>query len=169
MNQLLLRGCVLKNTDYVYGVVVYTGHESKVMLNSKEAPSKTSNVLRRMNKMLYTVFAFQALVCLTFAAGSVSWQSQNSDDHSYLEIDDVAGHTYIIQTLTFYVAYSHLIPISLYVALEVVKLILAYLIGQDLEMYYAEDDRPTSCRTSDLVEELGQVEFIFSDKTGTLT
>ena len=79
------------------------------------------------------------------------------------------GHTYIVQTLTFYVAYSHLIPISLYVALEVVKLALAYLIGQDLEMYYAEDDRPTSCRTSDLVEELGQVELIFSDKTGTLT
>jgi len=36
-------------------------------------------------------------------------------------------------------------------------------------MYYEEDDKPAACRTSDLIEELGQVEFIFSDKTGTLT
>lgn len=67
------------------------------------------------------------------------------------------------------VAYSHLIPISLYVAMEVVKLCLAYLIGQDLQMYYEPNDVPAVCRVSDLIEELGQVEFIFSDKTGTLT
>jgi phospholipid-transporting ATPase len=62
-----------------------------------------------------------------------------------------------------------MIPISLYVALEIVKLALAYLVASDVEMYYAEDDKPAMCRTSDLIEELGQVEFIFSDKTGTLT
>jgi|Transcript_9540 phospholipid-transporting ATPase len=71
--------------------------------------------------------------------------------------------------MIFWVAYSHLIPISLYVALEILKIILAYLIGQDLEIYYEKEDKPTLCRTSDLVEEIGQVEFVFSDKTGTLT
>lgn len=58
LNQLLLRGCVLRNTDHVYGVVVYTGHETKIMLNSKAPPSKVSNVLRKMNKILYSVFFF---------------------------------------------------------------------------------------------------------------
>mmetsp|Transcript_19415 Transcript_19415/g.3173 ORF Transcript_19415/g.3173 Transcript_19415/m.3173 type:complete len:119 (+) Transcript_19415:220-576(+) len=58
LNQLLLRGCVLRNTDFVYGVVVYTGHETKIMLNSKSPPSKVSNVLRKMNKILYSVFFF---------------------------------------------------------------------------------------------------------------
>jgi phospholipid-transporting ATPase len=62
-----------------------------------------------------------------------------------------------------------MIPISLYVALEIVKLALAYLLKNDVEMYYEPDDKPAACRTSDLIEELGQVEFIFSDKTGTLT
>ncbi len=75
------------------------------------------------------VFAFQAIICFTFAAASVSWQSANAEDHTYLDEDKPAGETYIIQLLTFYVAYSHLIPISLYVALEVVKMALAYLIG----------------------------------------
>jgi phospholipid-transporting ATPase len=48
-----------------------------------------------------------------------------------------------------------MIPISLYVALEIVKLALAYLVASDIEMYYEEDDKPAACRTSDLIEELG--------------
>lgn len=40
---------------------------------------------------------------------------------------------------------------------------------QDLGMYYEEEDRPMLVRNSDLIEELGQIEFVFSDKTGTLT
>ena len=53
--------------------------------------------------------------------------------------------------------------------LEFVRLINAYLIDQDLDIYYDVNDTRTSARTSSLVEELGQVDFIFSDKTGTLT
>ena len=170
MTQLLLRGCVLKNSGWVFGVVIYTGHETKSMLNSKEAPSKMSHVLRLMNRMLYTVFLFQVSLCLLFAGLSVNWKNNNASKHDYLNIGtEPDEEIYFIQVLTFLVAYSHLIPISLYVALEVVKLALAYLIAQDLEMYYELDNRPASCRTSDLVEELGQVSFIFSDKTGTLT
>jgi len=78
------------------------------------------------------------------------------DDHTYLDLDsDPGAGTFIIRVLTFLVAYSHFIPISLYVALEIVKLALAYLVMQDLEMYYEPDDRPTHVRTSDLIEELG--------------
>lgn len=66
-------------------------------------------------------------------------------------------------------AYSHLIPISLYVALEVFKLMLSYLMRWDDEMYYRPLDKRPNIKTSDLIEELGQVEIIFSDKTGTLT
>ncbi|CDW89464.1 p-type atpase [Stylonychia lemnae] len=71
--------------------------------------------------------------------------------------------------LTFWVAYSHLIPISLYVIIEMLKLTQAYLIGKDLKMYDIETEQFGICRNSDLIEELGQVDFIFSDKTGTLT
>jgi magnesium-transporting ATPase (P-type) len=129
LNQLLLRGCILKNTDWIYGVVAYTGHETKVVLNSKEAPSKVSNVMRKMNKMLYSVFVFQAIICLTFAASSIAWQKDEAENHNYLDLTAEPGaDLYFIRALTFLVAYSHLIPISLYVALEVVKLALAYLI-----------------------------------------
>lgn len=53
--------------------------------------------------------------------------------------------------------------------MEVVKFQQAQLINSDLDMYYAHNDTPALCRTSSLVEELGQIEYVFSDKTGTLT
>lgn len=67
------------------------------------------------------------------------------------------------------VAYSQIIPISLYVALEIVKLMHAYLIAHDPELFYHPANKPPTVKNSDLIEELGQVEMIFSDKTGTLT
>jgi phospholipid-transporting ATPase len=168
MKQLLLRGCSLQNTEFIFGVVIYTGHDTKIMLNSKKAPSKSSNVLRKMNKILYSVFAFQLFLCLLLAGLSIEWMDQEVDRHPYLDLSDGdKGLAYFIQVLTFLVAYSHLIPISLYVALEVLKLGQAFLISQDLSMFF--NDKPAACRSSDLVEELGQVEFVFSDKTGTLT
>ncbi len=75
---------------------------------------------------------------------------------------------FFIKYLTYWVAYSHLIPISLYVVLEMVKLAQANLIGKDVNIYDTETGF-SLCRNSDLIEEMGQVQFIFSDKTGTLT
>jgi len=65
--------------------------------------------------------------------------------------------------------YSNLVPISLFVTIEIVKYFQAFLINSDLDIYYDKTDTPATCRTSSLVEELGQIEYIFSDKTGTLT
>lgn len=83
--------------------------------------------------------------------------------------DDVGFGTFIVRCFVFLVAYSHLIPISLYVTLEILKLMQATFIKSDRDCYYAPLQKPANVKTSDLVEELGQVEFIFSDKTGTLT
>jgi phospholipid-transporting ATPase len=53
--------------------------------------------------------------------------------------------------------------------MEVVKFQQSILINSDLDMYHPATDTPALCRTSSLVEELGQIEYVFSDKTGTLT
>ena len=62
-----------------------------------------------------------------------------------------------------------MIPISLYVIIEILKLGQASYINKDVEMYDEETESFAKCRNSDLIEELGQVEMVFSDKTGTLT
>ena len=126
--------------------------------------------MRMMNKMLYSVFIFQMALIVLFAILSVIWTGNNAERHGYLDLIKEPGFgTFFLQFLTYWVAYSHLIPISLYVVLELVKLAQAYLIKKDVVMYDKEVNAFAQCRNSDLIEEMGQVEFIFSDKTGTLT
>ena len=166
---MLLRGCKLRNTEWCFGIVVYTGPESKIMMNAKKPPTKVSNVQRKMNKMLYSVFAFQLILILVYAILSVFWIKSKSSKHTYLGLSGDPGFTdFIVQYLTYWVAYSHLIPISLYVVLEMIKLGQSKLIQRDLQIYDPETGY-SMCRNCDLIEEMGQVEFIFSDKTGTLT
>ncbi|CAI2370023.1 unnamed protein product [Moneuplotes crassus] len=171
INNILLRGCLLRNTEFVLGVVVYMGKETKIMKNAKKAPRKVSNLMKMMNYMLYTVFIFQLLIISIFATISVIWISEAGKKYDYLDMTDksVGIGTWFIQLLTYWVAYSHMIPISLYVIIEVLKLVQSYLVKWDDQMYDKETDQFAECRNSDLVEELGQIDFIFSDKTGTLT
>jgi phospholipid-translocating P-type ATPase (flippase) len=70
---------------------------------------------------------------------------------------------------TFFILYCFLIPISLYVTIEIVNLLQAYLITSDREMYDPVSDTPAIARSSNLCQELGQIQYVFSDKTGTLT
>ena len=125
--------------------------------------------MKMMNKMLYTVFAFQIVLLFIFSSLSVIWTGNHAEDDTYLDLDISGGFgQFIIQMLTYWVAYSHLIPISLYVVLEIIKLAQSIFINSDMRIYDKETGY-SKCRNSDLIEELGQIEFIFSDKTGTLT
>jgi len=127
--------------------------------------------MKLMNLMLYTVFSFQLFIIILMSSMSISWRAQNPKAPNYLQIAGSANiGTWFKQLLVFWVAYSHMIPISLYVIIEVLKINQSLLINKDVKMYdEAGDKKFANCKNSDLIEELGQVEFIFSDKTGTLT
>ncbi|CAN8006882.1 unnamed protein product, partial [Ixodes hexagonus] len=88
---------------------------------------------------------------------------------SYFFADLSSNSNFGFNFLTFIILYNNLIPISLQVTLEMVRFIQASFINMDTEMYHEETDTPAMARTSNLNEELGQVKYIFSDKTGTLT
>ncbi|KAF8448709.1 hypothetical protein L210DRAFT_3387838 [Boletus edulis BED1] len=171
-DQMLLRGAQLRNTPWIYGVVVFTGHETKLMRNATAAPIKRTAVEKQVN--VHIIFLFGFLLALsvgsTVGASIHSWFLSSSQWYLF-ESSTLAGRakTFAEDILTFIILYNNLIPISLIVTMEVVKFQQAALINSDLDMYYARTDTPALCRTSSLVEELGQIEFIFSDKTGTLT
>jgi len=82
-----------------------------------------------------------------------------------------AGST-VIALLIFFsyaIVLNTVVPISLYVSVEVIRLAQSFLINWDQQMYYEKSQTPAKARTTTLNEELGQIEYIFSDKTGTLT
>lgn len=66
-------------------------------------------------------------------------------------------------------AHSNFVPISLIVTLEIVKLWQGFFMQWDVTMFDQAQDFPLKAQTTNINEELGQIRYIFSDKTGTLT
>jgi magnesium-transporting ATPase (P-type) len=70
---------------------------------------------------------------------------------------------------SYFILYSSFIPISLIVSLEFVKVFQGAFMSADREMFCGLNQRGLECRTVSINEELGQVDYILTDKTGTLT
>uniref|UniRef100_A0A803MBN0 Phospholipid-transporting ATPase n=1 Tax=Chenopodium quinoa TaxID=63459 RepID=A0A803MBN0_CHEQI len=158
-NQLLLRGCSLRNTEYIVGAVIYSGHETKIvyccLLRSiKGNPGSIDSGIFVNRKYFY----------LGLLQGTLDRADERQFDPS---------NRFLVMILTMFTLitlFSTIIPISLYVSIEGIKFIQSLqFINNDLNMYHAETNTPALARTSNLNEELGQVEYIFTDKTGTLT
>ncbi|ESW10153.1 hypothetical protein PHAVU_009G185100 [Phaseolus vulgaris] len=179
--QLLLRDSKLRNTDYVFGAVIFTGHDTKVIQNSTDPPSKRSKIEKKMDKIIYFLFCVLFLIAFvgSILFGIITKGDLNNGlmkrwylrpDSSTIFFDpERAAAAAIFHSLTALMLYNFFIPISLYFSIEIVKVIQSIFINQDIHMYYEEADKPARARTSNLNEELGQIDTILSDKTGTLT
>ena len=169
-DQLLLRGATLRNTPWIYGIVVFTGHETKLMRNATATPIKRTHVEKLVNLQILMLVAILVSLSIISSVGDIITRATAHRKLAYLYIEDYSAVRQFFEDIfTYWVLYSNLVPISLFVTIEVVKYCHAFLINSDLDIYYDKTDTPAICRTSSLVEELGQIEYIFSDKTGTLT
>ncbi|KAJ4170116.1 aminophospholipid translocase [Fusarium falciforme] len=172
--QLLLRGATLRNTPWVHGVVVFTGHETKLMRNATAAPIKRTKVERKLNWLVLLLVGILLVLSIVSTVGDLVQRKVDGPALQYLYLDSTSTAADVVKTffkdmVTYWVLFSALVPISLFVTVELVKYWHGILINDDLDMYYDKTDTPATCRTSSLVEELGMVEYVFSDKTGTLT
>ncbi|XP_036087966.1 probable phospholipid-transporting ATPase VA isoform X1 [Rousettus aegyptiacus] len=174
-DNLLLRGCTVRNTDAVVGIVIYAGHETKALLNNSGPRYKRSKLERQMNcDVLWCVLV---LVCMSLlsAAGHGLWVQRYQEKQALFHVPEPDGSSLSPVTaavylfLTMIIVLQVLIPISLYVSIEIVKVCQVYFIHQDVELHDAETGSQLQCRALNITEDLGQIQYIFSDKTGTLT
>ena len=170
IKEFLLKGSILKNTNWIIGIIIYTGMNNKIILNSKKPRMKMSQIELRMNNCLIVIFSFLLICCIGCSILHFYDYKQNEKFYNhFVPLDKELAQDSFINFFTYFLLLNTLIPISLIVTIEIVKMIQGIFIEWDTKLYCKSKHYFCRAKTVSLNEELGNVNFIFSDKTGTLT
>lgn len=125
VENLLLRGSRLRNTDFIVGVAIYQGHDTKIMQNSAQAKYKFSKLELSMNTTIILTFCVQLVLALVGAVTGTVQTLGDAKGASYLGAGDKksTGFTYLLfqQVGTWILIFTNFVPISLMVTVELVK------------------------------------------------
>ncbi|XP_035783947.1 phospholipid-transporting ATPase ID-like isoform X4 [Anopheles albimanus] len=177
-DKILLRGCIIRNTQWCYGVVIFAGKDTKLMQNSGKTKFKRTTIDRLLNFIIIGIVFFLLSICGFCTIASAIWEAfVGYKFQIYLPWERIIPKDYLqgaisIGCLVFFsyaIVLNTVVPISLYVSVEVIRFAQSFLINWDEKMYYEKSKTHAKARTTTLNEELGQIQYIFSDKTGTLT
>ncbi|QIW95470.1 hypothetical protein AMS68_000988 [Peltaster fructicola] len=165
--EVIYRGSTLRNSRYAIGLIINTGEECKSRMNANHHPqAKKPRLERYANQIVLTLIVYVILLSMGCSVGYLLFQRTTERQSFYLQDADVPFKQIIIG---FGIMFNNVIPLALYVSLEIVKIGQMILVSSDLEMYDTQNDEPMRCNTNTILENLGQVGFVLSDKTGTLT
>ena len=170
IKEFLLKGSILKNTNWIIGIIIYTGMNNKIILNSKSPRMKISTIEMRMNKCLVGIFLF-LVICCVICCVSYYYQYKKNENfiNNFAPLENKIATECFINFFTYFLLLNTLIPISLIVTIEIIKIIQGIFIEWDAKLYCKSKQNFCKAKNVSINEELGNVNFIFSDKTGTLT
>lgn len=178
----------MRTTDHIDGLIIYAGewrdrthplcnapcaigNKTKIIRSSHTVSSKHALIEKHINRDVLFSSLILTTICFICAGLSTHWQKSFGDKWPYISFiledpfADIAGN-FFTAALRFVILFQVMVPIALYVSLDIVRVLQMYTIGSDKQMKH---DREISCRTFTINEDLGQIGYIFSDKTGTLT
>uniref|UniRef100_A0A663FK08 Phospholipid-transporting ATPase n=1 Tax=Aquila chrysaetos chrysaetos TaxID=223781 RepID=A0A663FK08_AQUCH len=172
---LLYRAIVSKISCLISGVAIYTGMETKMALNYQAKSQKRSAVEKSMNVFLIVYLCILISKALINTVLKYVWQSEPFRDEPWYnqKTEPERKRNLFLRAFTdflaFMVLFNYIIPVSMYVTVEMQKFLGSYFLTWDEEMFDEDTGEGPLVNTSDLNEELGQIEYVFTDKTGTLT
>jgi len=142
IKQLLYKGTILKNTPWAIGVVVYTGKETKIILNSQKQSSKTSHLENLVNFLILFIFFFQLCLCIVLAIICSLWNRSSGSKTNYYLIQNTDPNILgLISFWSYLLLLNTMIPISLIVSIEIVKYAQGFFMNNDIEMYSSIKDK----------------------------
>ncbi|KAG1865472.1 hypothetical protein DFJ58DRAFT_911947 [Suillus subalutaceus] len=140
INELLLRGCTVRNTAWIIGLVVFTGQDTKIYLNGGQTPSKQSKIAKETNFNVIVNFLFLIIICSISATINGVMDGLTATSTYVYEQGVQPTSSNVLNALVTFVscliAFQNIVPVSLFISIEIVKTIQAYFIAQDLDMYY---------------------------------
>ena len=188
-DNVLLRGAVLRNTEWCIGLAFFTGRDTKLVQNSFDTPSKFSQLDKLMNWTVVAILFIMFCCISVLSTMAILTNNDEFDDFFYLglnknttepwpyfppdaNIDPPNWETSTPNWAQYFFLYvtllNNFIPLSLYVTVEFITFCMLWFIYADLDMYDDTSDTRAVARST-IVTDLGQIQYIFSDKTGTLT
>ena len=153
-SEVVYRGSVLRNTQEVQAMVIYTGEECKIRMDAtKNALIKAPELQTLVNKVIIMiVFLVGLLTAIDIIAYHI-WHHEIQGHAFYLSHGEIGS----FQLLTsFFLMFNSMIPLSLYISLDIVKQAQIRSM-EDIDMYDEQSDTPVEARTSTINENLGQV------------
>eukprot|EP01135_Chromosphaera_perkinsii_P002766 Nk52_evm134s226 gene=Nk52_evmTU134s226 len=171
-SNVILQGTILKNTTFAFALVAYTGHETKLAMNKQSSePIKYARVDQMINKVSSVIFCCQLAIAMLMGIVGNIWESQKENENRfiYFDSDNSGFFQYFVIPLRFLLLMSFMIPISLKVTLDIAKYFYASALKWDLFIYDHDTETPADALNTDIIEDMGQIDFVLTDKTGTLT
>ena len=208
VGQFLWRGASLRTTDYVYGMVAYAGHKTRIFMNTRGRQPKSSSLMKKYNSHILWTGVAQIMFCLAAAIISASevprtlkywYLMPEGDELLHAQTSGLELTVGILSSIgigfgRFMLLLSQFVPITLLVQVEFAHWVQAFFLNSDesTRTYIPVIDRslpvfgdsadptsvtatpdpivvPATCHTVSIMEELGCITHVFSDKTGTLT
>ena len=169
-NEFLLKSSVLRNTKWVFGIIIYTGKNNKIILNSKKPKVKVSKIEKQLNMFLIIIFVILYIFCSSLSFLHYHFYKKNEKFYkNFIKLTIKPALESFLTFFTYFLLLNTMLPISLIVTMEIIKIIQGFFMEWDLELYSKKSNTFCKVKTVSINEELGNVNIIFSDKTGTLT